>query len=229
MESAQTNGHMDRALVAEARLAELEERLRAYEQHGNGYANALPATEAPVETPPAEEPQSSPATPRSEAAESQQQANENIPPEHQAFLRFQESHNQKLSDALSQRSDANELVARAAPVIQAMREDVGQAISFALQRSPNSEHVMIYLMEHPDLLHDANRLSPQDAFAATLLLAGRLGATNGQPRTVPVSRAPAPIRPLSGNARSTIEKDPGDMSLGEYRAWYDRNYGRGRR
>src|SRR5215469_9125048 len=35
MESAQTNGHLDRALAAEYRAAELEERLRAYEQYGS--------------------------------------------------------------------------------------------------------------------------------------------------------------------------------------------------
>jgi hypothetical protein len=221
----ESNAPLDRALAAEYRAAELEERLRSYEHGTNGYANAPPASadEQPLDETPANE------APPAEQPPAQQQANEAIPPEHQAFVAFQEHHNQKLTNILSQRSDANELVARAAPIIQSMREDVSQAISYALQNSPNSEHVMIHLMQNPDLLRQANALSPQDAFAATLRLAGRLEAANGQPRTVPVSHAPPPIRPLSGNARSTVDKDPGDMSLGEYRAWYDRNYGKGRR
>jgi len=216
------NAPLDRALAAEYRAAELEERLRAYEHHGtNGYANAPPASaeeQSPVEQTPVDE------APPAEEPPAEQPANEKIPPEHQAFLAFQEHHNQKLTDILSKRSDGNELVGRAAPIIQGMRQDISQAISYALQNSPNSEHLMIHLMEHPDLLHQANQLSPQDAFAATLRLAGRLEA-NSQPRPVVVSKAPPPIRPLSGNAR-TETKNPDEMSLSEYRAWYDRNYGR---
>jgi hypothetical protein len=141
----EVNAPLDRALVAESRVAELEERLRAYEQHGtDGYANAPPASTE--EQPPLDE------TPVHEALPAEEPpAEQGIPPEHQAFLAFQEHHNQKLTDILSKRSDGNELVARAAPIIQAMREDIGQAISYALQNSPNSEHVMIHLMEHPDL------------------------------------------------------------------------------
>jgi hypothetical protein len=234
-----------RAERAEAENAQLRQMLQEYEWQTPAHAtNGQPArtdepqpapqpepasTEEPFEqAPPAEQPQSSPATPRSEGAESQQQVNENLLPEHQAFLKFQESHNEKLSGILSQRPDANQLVARAAPVIQGMREDVSQAVALALQRSPNSEHVMLHLLEHPDLLHDANRLNAADAFAATLLLAGRLGATNGQPRSVVMSKAPPPISGLKGTAR-TETKDPGEMSLPEYRKWYDQNFGRGRR
>jgi hypothetical protein len=218
----EVNAPLDRALAAESRAAELEERLRAYEQHGlDGYANAPPASTE--EQPPLEQ-----VAPTEEQHSRQQHANETVPPEHQAFLAFQEHHNQKLSDVLSKRSDGNEIVARVAPIIQGMRQDVSQAISYALQNSPNSEHVMIHLMEHPDLLHQANQLSPQDAFAATLRLAGRLEAGNGHPRAVAISQAPPPIKPLSGSAK-TEAKDPGQMSLPEYRAWYDRNFSRGRR
>ena len=221
IERNQINAPLDRALAAEDRAAELEERLRAYEPHGtNGYANAPPAS--------AEEQSPLEQTPVDEAPPAEQHANEGIPPEHQAFLAFQEHHNKKLMEILSKRSDGNELVARADGIIQGMRQDVNTAISHALQNSPNSEHVMVYLMEHPDLLHQANQLSPQDAFAATLRLAGRLEATNGQPRTVVVSKAPPPISSLKGTAR-TETKDPGQMSLPEYRAWYDRNFSRGRR
>lgn len=224
LEQFEGNGHMDRVLAAEARASELEERLRFYEEHGgDAYANPPPdSTEeqvpehTPEQAPPAEPP-------------AQQHANEAIPPEDQAFLAFQQHHNEKLMGILSKRSDGTELVARADPIIQGMRQDVNTAISYALQNSPNSEHVMVYLMEHPDLLHQANQLSPQDAFAATLRLAGRLEAANGQPRTVAISRAPAPIRPLGHSSTATVEKDPGQMSLPEYRKWYDRNFSRGRR
>jgi len=221
LERGPTNAPLDRALTAEARVAELEERLRRYDQHGaDGYANAPPASteEQPsleqthVEAAPAEESQ-------------QQPVNDSLPPEMAAF---QDRHNRKLGEILSKRSDANELIAHAAPIIQQMGPEVDAAITAALKNSPNSEQVMLYFFEHSDELKQANQLSPEDAYNRTLRLAGRL-ETNGQPRTVPVSHAPPPIRPLSGNARATVEKDPGDMSLGEYRAWYDRNYGRGRR
>jgi hypothetical protein len=139
--------------------------------------------------------------------------------------------NRKLADILAQRSDGNDLVARAAPIIQSMRTDVSEAIAHALQSCPNSEHVMVQLMEHDgSLLKQANQLAPQDVFAATLRLAGRLEeASNGHPRAVAVSRAPAPIKPLGHSSTATVEQDPSKMSLPEYRKWYDRNFTRGRR
>jgi hypothetical protein len=205
------NAPLDRALAAEYRAAELEQRLLAYERQGTEEQSPL------EQVAPTEEPQQ------------QQQANEAIPPEHQAFLAFQEQHNKKLMEILSKTPDGNEIAARAASVIEQMRPEISTAISYALQNSPNSEEVMFHLMKNSDLLRQANQLPPQDAFAATLRLAGRLEAGNGQPRTVPVSHAPPPIKPLGHSGTATVEQDPSQMSLPEYRKWYDRNFTRGRR
>jgi hypothetical protein len=211
------NAPLDRALVAEARLAELEAQLRSYEQNGanGGYANAPPAGEQPA---PEE-------LPIHEAPPANEQPEQHAPPQNERQLR-QQAHQKRFLDMVNSRPDADQLIERFVKI--PVSPELEKVLSKAMLNTPNSAELAMHLLETPEAMERIARLSPSEAQWELARLSGRLEGANGQPRAVAVSHAPPPIRPLSGSAK-TEPKDPGQMSLPEYRAWYDRNFSRGRR
>jgi hypothetical protein len=185
MESAQTNGHMDRALAAEARAAELEERLRAYEQHGtNGYANAPPATEEqqPLEQIPEQAP-----SPR-------EQAPQQHPPPDDERQRRQQEHQRRFLELVDKRADADELIKRFTNI--PVSPELEQTLSRAVLDSPNSVELAMHLLENPNVMEKIARLSPDQAQWELARLSGRLEASNGQSRPWLSRRPRRPFPPF---------------------------------
>lgn len=95
---------------------------------------------------------------------------------------------------------------------------VGQTI-LELENGPE---VAYYLGKHPDAAKRLNQMNPYTAIAEV----GRIAATLGRDEAIsnpgfrtdriPVSNAPAPIKPLSGHATKST-KDLGEMDYQEYR------------
>jgi len=208
MESAQTNGHLDRALAAEYRAAELEERLRAYEQYGSdAYANAPPATpeEQSVEQIPAE--QVPPPPP-------EQQPQQQAPPTEEQ--RRQQQRQQRFLELLDKRPDAEELVKRFVSI--PVSPELERALSQAILNTPNSVEVAMHLVENFDVMQKISKLSPDQAQWELARLSGRLEANNSQPRPVVISKAPPPIPALSGHPmRQSLGIDDPNISQSEFR------------
>lgn len=89
------------------------------------------------------------------------------------------------------------------------RDDImiPQAAQMAIIESPNGADVAYYLGQHPEVAEELQTLSP---FGAVMEI-GRISqllANGGHAAPAPVSKAPAPIRTVSGNsAKSTVPVD----------------------
>jgi len=85
--------------------------------------------------------------------------------------------------------------------------------------------IIKHLGENVDLLEDIVAMAPHRQGAAIAKLAAKLAA----PKTRAVSKAPAPIKAVSGNASTASGVDPMKMSMDEFAKWSrNRDIERGR-
>jgi hypothetical protein len=208
----QGNGHMDRALAAEARASELEERLRAYEHGANGY-EATPQS-LPDEPPPDEIPTTSHEAPPIE--EPQQHAQ----PDHDRAAR-QQAHQKRFLDMVNNRPDADQLIERFVKI--PVSPELEKTLSKVMLDTPNSAELAMHLLENPDVMEKIARLSPNEAQWELARLSGRLEASNGQSRPVVLSKAPPPIGQLSGHpTRQPLTLDDPNISQADFRRIRDK-------
>src|SRR5207249_10917772 len=101
----------------------------------------------------------------------------------------------------------------------AKNTELRQDIHIAVLNEPNSEQVVMYLLQNPQEAARLNSLPGGMAYRQVERIADRLanGRSNGNGhRPVPVSRAPAPIKPVGSNStRTSVPLD--EMSFRDYR------------
>jgi hypothetical protein len=94
-----------------------------------------------------------------------------------------------------------------------------------LTSKSGAPRIMLYLSEHPDALQRLATLTdPRDAIREVARIDARLDAANPGPpasQAKPVSKAPPPIRPVTGAPPAAGPKNLEDMSFDEYARYKD--------
>ena len=93
---------------------------------------------------------------------------------------------------------------------------ITQPIAEAIVDSDIPVKLIAHFVANPDEAVEISKLSPARQAAAIGKLEDKL--TSDKPKAVSKSAAPAPIKPVSGNGKSTAGYRP-DMSQSEYVAW----------
>ena len=91
-----------------------------------------------------------------------------------------------------------------------------QDVAMAILESEKGPHIAYYLSKHPEKVLEINDMSTRRALAEIGRLEVRL-----TPAPKKVSKAPAPVAPVRGSAR-TEAPDPEKMSMDQFSAWYDK-------
>ena len=105
---------------------------------------------------------------------------------------------------------------------------VSPAMQDIFVNSENGHELMYELAKDPEEYERINKLSPLAAAReigkreAKLSAASKSGETTIETKT---TKAPPPVKPVSGKSTSASTKDPGDMNFQEYKAWYEKQYG----
>jgi hypothetical protein len=104
--------------------------------------------------------------------------------------------------------DARERIAKADGKAHA-----NEHVARAILESDKSALLRLHLCTNPEKLAELNRMSERDALKAI----GRLEARLHLPKPRTETKAPAPIRPVTGGGAAP--SDPSRMSMAEYIAW----------
>jgi hypothetical protein len=204
----------------------LRQRLEALEAKANGNGNRqaqAPAEEQGDDWRSHEPAFAGEAKPRSKEENArlqqvrQQETQNSQDAQEQYLQRLHGEHAQRMQKALEGR-DSQELVKAAEQI--AIRPDVGVAI----MHEQNSHDVVLYLVDHPELADQLNRLPEAQAYAAVTRLGGWLEAggakreaAQAEPTQRPISRAPAPISPTGNSPSRTHTGDLDQLSYQDYK------------
>lgn len=118
-----------------------------------------------------------------------------------------ESWNQRLEKATAEMPDFEDVIANSSiPMTEPMQQ--------AIMTSDVGPRLAYYLATHPDEAMQIVQRSPIEAIRLLGKIEAKLEAT---PVQTVVTSAPAPVKPLSG--KSSVKKNPADMTDAEYAKW----------
>ena len=110
---------------------------------------------------------------------------------------------------------AQECGATEGEIRKALRMSLPTHVGQAILSTDNPKQIALYIVRHPEVHQRLVSLPPERAFLEIGRVAAQLERGNGHQ---PVSRAPAPIKPLGGNStRSARGLDDPDISQAEFR------------
>jgi len=119
---------------------------------------------------------------------------------------------QRVNELHAQQSDAKQIAEGWGRF--PMSRHVANAIQQALSTEENGPLVAIHLGRHPELAAEFARMTPLQVYGKVVRLATELGAK--APAARPVSRAPAPVKPVSSSSPVSRPLDDPDISTDEF-------------
>lgn len=119
-----------------------------------------------------------------------------------------DAHEDALDELAKIIPDARERIAKADG-----KANASEHVARAVLESEKSALLRLHLCTNPEKLSELNRMSERDALKAI----GRLEARLHLPKPRTETKAPAPVRPVTGGGAPP--SDPSRMSMAEYIAW----------